>query len=65
MVDYATYYHPERNRKMRQLLADKDWQAVYFLAREEQRDMGKLVLLAQAQMAQEQAKLLIAQLEAE
>ena len=63
--DYIDYFHPNRTRMLRDLLAGKNWRDVYLIAKQIQHDMGQLATLAQAEMAQQTADELIAQLKEE
>ena len=49
--DYSDYYHPERTRVLREVLAGKKWNEVYLIAKQIREDMARLVLLSQAEMA--------------
>lgn len=49
--DYSDYYHPERTRVLREVLAEKKWGEVYLIAKQIREDMAQLVLLSQAEMA--------------
>lgn len=63
--DYSDYFNPHRTRLLNELLANKNWRDVYLIAKQAQRDMGQLAILAQAEMAQQTADELIAQLKEE
>ena len=60
--DYTQFYNPNRTRVLRDVLASKNWRDVYLIAKQIQQDMAQLELLAQAEMAQDEAERLIGQL---
>jgi hypothetical protein len=62
LADYSTYYHPERTRLLRDLLASKKWNEVYLIARQIREDMAQLVLLSQAEMAKGEYERLMGEL---
>ena len=60
--DYTQCYNPNRTRVLRDVLASKNWRDVYLIAKQIRQDMAQLELLAQAEMAQDEAERLIGQL---